>query len=168
MDSSSSSSSSSDDEDGIFRNMFVALLTLNDVNEVTEDPRLCLLGLDGTGKLERKKPRKYNEARASYSEQHRRNHLASPWAVRYFTTTLLPTSLSFDTFRQKFRLPYPMFNWIVREARSSCLFPDEIIRKRGPTPAPLNLKSAASLRYLATGFPIDGNEKAAGLGRSTM
>ncbi len=69
MDSSSSSSSSSDDEDGVFRNMFVALLTLDEAeNETAEDPRLLLLGGAGTGRYKRKKPRMFNEAGANYTE----------------------------------------------------------------------------------------------------
>ena len=45
---------------------------------------------------------------------------------------------------------------------------DEPIRKRGRTGAPLQLQIANALRYLATGCPIDCNEEAAQLGRSTM
>jgi hypothetical protein len=169
MDSSSSSSSSSDDEDGVFRNMSVALLTSDEAeNEMAEEPRQMLLGGAGTRRSERKKPHMFNEAGANYTEQRRRKHLPSPWSIRFFTNPLAPCSLDFDAFRQKFRLPYPLFSLIVREARLCGLFPGETIQNRGHVPAPLHLQIVASLRYLATGRVVDGNEEAAGLGRSTM
>ncbi len=61
-----------------------------------------------------------------------------------------------------------MFMFILKEARASERFPDELIAKRGPPPAPLQLQIAAAFRYLAKGCPVTANEEAAGLGKSTM
>jgi hypothetical protein len=61
-----------------------------------------------------------------------------------------------------------MFVWILREARTSGKFPDDHVVKRGRVPAPLSLQVAAAFRYLATGCPINANEEADGLGRTTM
>ncbi len=163
MDISSYSSSSSDEDDGIFFNMFASLLRLDDSDEdVDVQPaRAVMLGGGGTGRPFRKKPRKFDEGGLTPEEQRRRDHLQSPWSTRYFTAPLRPSSLAFDSFRQKFRVPYPMFNWLVGEAIASAKFPDELIRKRGRPPAPLNLQIAAALRFIATGCPIDCNEEAA-------
>ena len=48
------------------------------------------------------------------------------------------------------------------------MFPDETLRKSGQPPAPLGLQLASTMRYLALGAPVDVNEEASGLGRSTM
>ena len=167
---SSSSSSSSDDDDLFIQQMFGALLNVSEtgVGDVDDSGPSALPGGAGTGRPNRKKPRKYKEDAATPALQRRRDHNASPWADRYFNAPLRVGSLSFDTFRQKFRVPYPMFNWILREARASQKFPDELVVKEGRVPAPLSLQIAAALRYLATGSPIDANEEAAGLGRTTM
>ncbi len=54
----------------MFRNMFVALLILDEVeNETAEEPRMLLLGGTGTGRCERKTPRMFNEAGVNYTEQ---------------------------------------------------------------------------------------------------
>ena len=117
----------------------------------------------------RKKPRKFSEAQGTAMEQWRRDHVQSPWSTRYFTAPLRPSSVAFDSFRQKFRGPYPMFSYkLVREARASKFFPDELIRKRSRAATPLQLQIAAALRFLATGCPIDCNKEAARLRRSTM
>jgi len=168
--SSSSSSSSSDEEDEFIRQMFVAMMRVSDdgVDAPAGVDRTMAEGGRGTGRPNRKRPRKFNEAGATPIQQRRRDHDRAPWAERYFNAPLNPGSLAFDSFRQKFRVPYPMFMWILREARASRKFPDELVTKVGRVPAPLALQVAASFRYLATGCHVDANEEGSVLGRSTM
>ena len=61
-----------------------------------------------------------------------------------------------------------MFHWILDVARSTGMFPDKTIKKAGQPPSPLGLQIASALRYIAVGAPVDVNEEASGLGRSTM
>lgn len=157
-------SSSSSDEEEYFWEVFVE----SDSEESDKEQCEAFPGGAGTGRLNRKKPRKFNENGATPNEQRRRDHLASPWAQRFLHSRLTPGSLAWDSFRAKFRAPYPFFHWVLEEARKSRRFPDEMIVKAGQPPAPLGLQLAAVLRYLAVGCPVDVNEESAGLGRSTM
>ncbi len=61
-----------------------------------------------------------------------------------------------------------MFNWILKEAREIMQIPNEEIFKEERAPAPLHLNIAACFRYLATGCPMEANEEAASLAKSTM
>ncbi len=88
--------------------------------------------------------------------------------MRFFNAPLEVGSLAFDSFKKKLLVPYPMFNWILKEARESMQFPDEKIVKEDMAPAPLHLKIAACFRYLANGCPMEANEDVVGLAKSTM
>jgi len=46
--------------------------------------------------------------------------------------------------------------------------PDELERKRGRRPAPLDLKVAATLRYLALGVPVSGLTEGSELSREAL
>eukprot|EP00873_Tetraselmis_striata_P012541 jgi/Tetstr1/432805/TSEL_022157.t1 len=48
----------------------------------------------------------------------------------------LEGSLAWDEFRFKFRVPWPMFNWLLQRTRASKHFPDETLKKDGNPPAP--------------------------------
>eukprot|EP00873_Tetraselmis_striata_P020998 jgi/Tetstr1/441262/TSEL_029513.t1 len=80
----------------------------------------------------------------------------------------LEGSLAWDEFRFKFRVPWPMFNWLLQQTRASKLFPDETLKKAGNPPAPLGLKLAAALRMLALGIPVDGIEDSSDLSKATL
>jgi hypothetical protein len=58
--------------------------------------------------------------------------------------------------------------WILRKARASGKFPDELITNVGRVPVPLALQVVELFRYLTTECPVDANEEGAGLRRSTM
>ena len=166
-ESDSNSSSSSDDEDLWFFDVLVD----NDglYGPVESEPRPTFAGGRGTGRPNRAPPRPFHDnPDAPPNNKRRRDHWSSPWAKRFLLNRPLPGSLAWDEFRRKFRTPYPMFAWLLSEARASAKFPDETIRKAGQQPAPLGLQLAACLRYLAIGCPVDVNEESAGLGRSTM
>ncbi len=95
MDTLSSSSSYRDEEGGIFCNMHVALLRLDDNDNDDDDvdmeiPRALLLGGAGIGKPYRKKPRKYNEAGGTPLAQRKRCHVHPPWSTKYFRAPLRP------------------------------------------------------------------------------
>jgi len=79
-----------------------------------------------------------------------------------------PWQPGLDEFRFEFRVRWPMFNWQLGRARASGVFPNDQERRRGRQLAPLGLKVAASLRYLALGVTANGLEEGSGLSPGTM
>ena len=77
-------SSSSSDEEEYFWEVFVE----SDSEESDKEQCEAFPGGAGTGRLNRKKPRKFNENGATPNEQRRRDHLASPWAQRFLHSRL--------------------------------------------------------------------------------
>ena len=142
-----SSSSSSDPDDVIYRRMFLDTEACTDDAETVDDSSPRVQGGAGQGRPHRKRPRKFDEAGSTPMQQRRRNHAESPWAVRFFREPLTPGSLAWDAFRAKLRVPYPMFQWILSEARASGKFPAETVIKKGCVAAPLALQIVAALRY---------------------
>lgn len=180
---SSSGSSSSDEESQILGKM-VWQLFIDDLlageqpEEAREEVeyaeefffggRQKFPGGKGTLRPGRKKPRLYNPQGANPKERRYRDTTKSVWWQRYFSAPMIEGTLAWEGFRDKFRTPWPMFNWLLDEARRSDLFPDEANPKPGNPPMPLGLKVASCLRYLALGCPVEANEEAASLSRSTM
>ena len=118
----------------------------------------------GTGRPAAAPRRPYKAATTEGgAAQHTRQYTNSYWWRRYLETPPQPCSLEWSEFRKKFRVPYPMFEELVERTRNSGLFPNELARKRGRPPAPLALKVAAALRYLALGVTADGLEEASEL-----
>ncbi len=79
----------------------------------------------------------------------------------------LVVSLAWDDFREKFRVPVPLFNWILHAAKESGKFPNETPKSGGHDPQPLCLKIAAYFRYLATVAQVN-DEKGPGISRETL
>eukprot|EP00873_Tetraselmis_striata_P033639 jgi/Tetstr1/453903/TSEL_040822.t1 len=113
--------------------------------------------------------RPYQEASedGSREEKRQRDFYNGKWYTRYLSG-MRQGSLAWDEFRFKFRVPWPMFNWLLQRTRASKLFPDETLKKAGNPPAPLGLKLAAALRMLALGIPIDGIEDSSDLSKATL
>eukprot|EP00873_Tetraselmis_striata_P008303 jgi/Tetstr1/428567/TSEL_018561.t1 len=113
--------------------------------------------------------RPYQEAYedGSREEKRQRDFYNGKWYTRYMSG-MRQGSLAWDEIRFKFRVPWPMFNWLLQRTRASKLFPDETLKKAGNPPAPLGLKPAAALRMLALGIPIDGIEDSSDLSKATL
>ena len=78
------------------------------------------------------------------------------WHEDFMDPTLRerPESIIYREFRQRFRIPLPMFDEIVEELRATGLFPDEKKVKSGAKPIPLALKVMAAMRVAAVGLPF--------------
>ena len=57
---------------------------------------------------------------------------------------------------------------MLQETRASGIFPDENVRKVGRRPAPLGLKVAAALRYMALGVPVNGLTEGSEVSREAL
>lgn len=127
-------------------------------------------GGKGIARLDIAARRPYQEADAERGVERRatRNFHMAYWNRRYFQNPPREGSLAWDEFRLKFRTPWPIFNWLLEETRRSGDFPDELKRNRGRQPAPLGLKVAVALRYLALGVPADGLEESSELSPKTI
>jgi hypothetical protein len=77
-------------------------------------------------------------------------------------------SLAWDDFREKFRVPVLLFNWILHAAKKSGKFPNETPESSGHDPHPLCPKIAAYFRYLATGAQVNAHEKGLGISREAL
>ena len=83
-----------------------------------------------------------------------------------------------EEFVQKFRVPYRLYESILRDTRRSGQFADnpeddplgEVPRRRGPKGIKhgLQLKVLSALRYLALGIPVSGCECLSGISTSVL
>jgi hypothetical protein len=66
------------------------------------------------------------------------------WCRIYFNLVAPPRpgSLAWDTFREKFCLPFPMFKWTMEFAREDGRFPFDPPPSGGHDPTPMCLKVA--------------------------
>eukprot|EP00873_Tetraselmis_striata_P020697 jgi/Tetstr1/440961/TSEL_029229.t1 len=144
--------------------------------EPDEGDGCCKQGGPGVGRPNRLPPRPWQESPEDgrREEKRRRPHFDSLWYQRYIVAPprgpaggLMP-SLAWDESRFKFWTPYPMFSWLLHESRKAGMFPDETVRKGGQKPAPLGLKIAAALRFLALGVPVSGLEDSSHMSPKTL
>jgi hypothetical protein len=79
-----------------------------------------------------------------------------------------PESVIGKEFRAKFRVPYSMFEEILKATRDLGLFPDDEIRSSGQKPHPLSMKVMACLRRMALGIPISSLEDMCGISDAVL
>ena len=79
-----------------------------------------------------------------------------------------PSTVLGREFKDKFRIPYYLFQEILEATRASGLFPDERSRHRGQKPHPLAFKVMAALRRLAMGVPVNGLECMVGISETRL
>jgi hypothetical protein len=86
--------------------------------------RCCYHGGAGTSRLDRSAPRPWIFTSNWESEARRHFGMDGEWGRIFFRPgqVLLPTSLAWDDFRNKFRTPFPMFNLILERTRESGKF----------------------------------------------
>jgi hypothetical protein len=135
---------------------------------IFDDARDTHAGGDGTARLDRAALRTFIHAANGFPEVRRRFGMDGEWGRIYFIPAAAPGSLAWDDFIDKFRVPLPMFNWIMQCTKDSGKFPFEAPPTRGHEPQPLCLKLAAYFRYLATSAQVSAHEEGSGIARKIL
>ena len=132
--------------------------------------RVCRPGGAGTIRDNRSLPRPFLPSVNGEPAQRRHFGMASEWGRRFFNPVAPPRpgELAWDIFNENFRIPLPIFNWILACAREDGRFPFEAPPNGGHEPTPMCLKVAAFFRWLAVGSQVNVHCEASGCSRQTL
>ena len=150
-------------EEEFFNDTMVKLIALDalDSDDIDSDDgfkvfdatRRCHPGGAGTPRPDRAAPRPWIPGLDGEPDCRRHFGMDGEWGRIFFKPglVLLPDSLAWDDFREKFRVPFPMFNWILDAVKESGKFSYQVPENGGNDPQPLCMKLVAYMRYLAIG-----------------
>ena len=133
-------------------------------------PRKCRPGGAGTSRDNRPSPRPFLPSINGEKQSRRHFGMAAEWGRIFFNPDAPPRpgELAWDSFRDKFRLPLPVFNWIMRCAREDGRFPFNAPAGGGHLPTPMCLKVSVFFRWLAVGAQVDAYTEGSGCSRQTL
>ncbi len=142
-------------EEEFFEEFFLPIIGAETLESTSDDEddgqwwtngrrRRCLTSGAGTNRENRARPRPFISADNGGVDIRRHSGMDAKRGRIYFNLVAPPRpgSLAWDTFREKFRLPFPMFNWIIECAREDGRFPFDSPPSRGHDPTPMCLKVA--------------------------
>ena len=111
----------------------------NPMGFFSEGERKASPGGLGTPRPNRAPPRQFKPDAATVTTRVMRPVHSAPWAQSYLAQPPQEASMAWDHFRLKFRVPWPMFNWLMDETWRSQIFPDELapVTRGGRKPFPL-------------------------------
>jgi hypothetical protein len=120
--------------------------------------------------MDRAAPRPYLPSINGGPATRRHFGMDGEWGRVYFNPQAPPRpgDRAWEDFRDKFRLPLPMFNWVLRCAREDGRFPFDPPPNGGHDPTPMCLKVAAFFRWLAVGAQVNAYCEGSGCSRQTL
>ncbi len=142
----------------------------NDVDPCVSHPCICLPCGAGATRMDRVTPRPYLPSIDVGPETRRHFGMDGRSGREYFNLSAPPRlgERAWEDFRYKFRLPLPMFNWILRCAKEDGRFPFHRPLRGGHDPASMCLKAAAFFRWLAVGAHVSMYYESSGCSRQTL
>jgi hypothetical protein len=125
----------------------------------------------------KRRARETHERVGRYDAEHESTHSLCKWRLNpeksiwwewlHHHDVADPKSATGRRFRRRFRVPYALYQRLLRDAQEKPQFADKV-GGRGPPTQPLSMKLLAALRYLATGDTFDSLEDTAHISESTL